>query len=55
MKKVYLGVDIGSTTTKAVGIDEAGNILGFSLIDTQYDRNESGNTVVYYLMSVVLF
>lgn len=51
MKKVYLGVDIGSTTTKAVGIDEAGNILGFSLIDTQYDRNESGNTVVSKLMS----
>lgn len=36
------GVDIGSTTTKAVLIDEAGAVVAFSIIDTRHDRDQSG-------------
>ena len=36
------GVDIGSTTTKAVLIDGAGVVLAFAIIDTKHDRDESG-------------
>jgi len=36
------GVDIGSTTTKAVLIDGAGALVAFAIIDTKHDRDESG-------------
>jgi predicted CoA-substrate-specific enzyme activase len=36
------GVDIGSTTTKAVLIDGAGVVLAFAIMDTRHDRDESG-------------
>ena len=36
------GVDIGSTTSKAVLIDGAGTVLAFAIIDTKHDRDESG-------------
>lgn len=40
------GVDIGSTTTKAVVIDDEGSVLGFSLADTTSDRSASGEAVL---------
>lgn len=40
------GVDIGSTTTKAVLIDENEQILSFSIIATGFDRNQSGEEVL---------
>ncbi len=43
---IYAGVDIGSTTTKAVLIDSDENVLNFSLEFTQYDRDLSGRNVL---------
>jgi (R)-2-hydroxyacyl-CoA dehydratese activating ATPase len=40
------GVDIGSTTSKAVLIDETGAILSYSIIDTKHDRDLSGTEVL---------
>lgn len=39
---MFIGIDIGSVTTKAVIIDEQGEILAFSLIATSYNRQKSG-------------
>ncbi len=43
---LFAGVDIGSTTSKAVLIDEAGTVVAFSIIDTKHDRNKSGEEVL---------
>lgn len=43
---LFAGVDIGSTTTKAILIDETCEILDFSLIPTGFDRNKSGEEVL---------
>jgi len=43
---MFAGVDIGSVSTKAVLIDEKGEILAFSLIPTGYDRRQSGAEVL---------
>jgi predicted CoA-substrate-specific enzyme activase len=43
---IFAGIDIGSTTTKAVLVDESKKILTFSLIDTSFDRNRSGEEVL---------
>jgi (R)-2-hydroxyacyl-CoA dehydratese activating ATPase len=40
------GVDIGSTTSKAVLIDGDGALLAFSIIDTKHDRDLSGEEVL---------
>jgi (R)-2-hydroxyacyl-CoA dehydratese activating ATPase len=40
------GVDIGSTTSKAVLIDGSGAVLAFSIIDTRHDRDQSGEEVL---------
>jgi len=40
------GVDIGSTTSKAVLIDEAGALVAYSIIDTKQDRDQSGADVL---------
>ena len=40
------GVDIGSTTSKAVLIDGSGTVLAFSIIDTKHDRDQSGEEVL---------
>ena len=42
MGKYYAGVDIGSTTSKSVIIDENENMLAFKLTDTLFDRDKSG-------------
>ncbi len=39
---MFAGIDIGSVSTKAVLIDEKGEVLAFSLIPTGYDRQQSG-------------
>lgn len=41
-RTVYAGVDIGSTTTKVALVDEGGALMGFAIVDTQFDRNASG-------------
>ena len=41
-KLCFAGVDIGSTTSKAVVIDPDGNILASTITDTSWDRNTSG-------------
>ncbi|PAB60567.1 acyl-CoA dehydratase activase [Anaeromicrobium sediminis] len=47
MGKYFAGVDIGSTTSKCVITDEAGNMLAFKLTDTLFDRDKSGKIVFY--------
>jgi activator of 2-hydroxyglutaryl-CoA dehydratase len=39
---IFAGVDIGSTTSKALLIDENKEVLASSLVFTRYDRNASG-------------
>jgi len=39
---MFVGIDIGSVTTKALILDEHKNILAFSLMPTEYDRHKSG-------------
>jgi len=39
---MFVGIDIGSVTTKALILDEHKNILAFSLIPTGYNRHKSG-------------
>jgi (R)-2-hydroxyacyl-CoA dehydratese activating ATPase len=46
MVELSAGVDIGSTTTKAVLIDADQKVIAFSIIDTTYDRNKSGQEVL---------
>lgn len=43
---LFAGVDIGSTTSKCVIIDENKEQQAFALKFTTYDRNESGNQVL---------
>ncbi|HEY77499.1 MAG TPA: 2-hydroxyglutaryl-CoA dehydratase [Dehalococcoidia bacterium] len=43
---VFVGIDIGSVTTKAVVTNEKEEILTFSLILTSYDRQQSGADVL---------
>ena len=43
---MFAGIDIGSVTTKAVIIDEKGNIVTFQKIPTGFDRNKSGSDVM---------
>ncbi|HLA82495.1 MAG TPA: acyl-CoA dehydratase activase [Thermoleophilia bacterium] len=43
---IFAGVDIGSTTSKAVLIDAAGTILSYEIIDTMHDRDQSGEEVL---------
>lgn len=47
---LYAGVDIGSTTSKAVLTDESGELLQFFLMDTLLDREESGQAVLNGLL-----
>lgn len=44
--KLFAGIDIGSTTTKCILLDEVGNELTFKLIPTEFDRNVSGEKVL---------
>jgi len=46
LSPLFAGVDIGSTTSKAVLIDEAGAVVAYSIIDTKHDRNQSGEEVL---------
>jgi len=50
---LFAGVDIGSTTAKAVLIDDAGTILAYSIIDTKHDRDLSGEEVLAMALRVV--
>lgn len=43
---LFAGVDIGSTTSKCVIIDENKKMLAYDLIYTGFDRNESGEKVL---------
>ncbi|MDD4896316.1 MAG: acyl-CoA dehydratase activase, partial [Atribacterota bacterium] len=42
MRKYYAGIDIGSTTSKCVIIEDNENILSFKLIHTSFDHKKSG-------------
>ncbi|MEG1758489.1 MAG: acyl-CoA dehydratase activase [Oscillospiraceae bacterium] len=44
--KLFIGIDIGSTTAKCVIIDENEKELIFSFIPTEYDRNVSGEKIL---------
>ena len=46
LSPLFAGVDIGSTTSKAVLIDEAGAVVAYSIVDTKHDRNQSGEEVL---------
>ncbi len=43
---LFAGVDIGSTTTKCVLIDESGKMLTFQILFTSFDRNASGEEIL---------
>lgn len=43
---LYAGVDIGSTTSKAALVDEAGREVMFTAIMTEFNRNASGEKVL---------
>jgi predicted CoA-substrate-specific enzyme activase len=43
---MFVGIDIGSVTTKAVIINDKEETLAFSLIPTRYNRQESGIEVL---------
>jgi predicted CoA-substrate-specific enzyme activase len=43
---IIAGVDIGSTTSKAVLLDDQDQILAFRIIATGFDRNQSGEEVL---------
>lgn len=44
--KLFVGIDIGSTTSKCVIVDEAEQELIFKFIPTEYDRNVSGEKIL---------
>lgn len=44
---VYAGVDIGSTTSKCVLIDEDKKVLAFEIMFTEFDRNASGEKILH--------
>ena len=44
---MFAGVDIGSVTTKAVIINEQGEILAFAKAPTKHDRDKSGREVLH--------
>ena len=41
--ELFAGVDIGSTTSKCVLLDERGEMLTFQVVMTEFDRNVSGS------------
>ena len=43
---MFVGIDIGSVTTKAVVFNEQGEILAFSLMPTSYNRQQSGADIL---------
>lgn len=43
---MFIGIDIGSVTTKAVLIDGQKNVLAFSFISTSHDREDCGRKVL---------
>lgn len=45
-KIIFAGIDIGSTTSKAVLIDENKEVLNFSVIHTSFNRDKSGQDVL---------
>lgn len=45
-KKIFAGLDIGSTTSKAVLLDENKELLADEIINTKFDREASGREVL---------
>lgn len=43
---MFIGIDLGSVTTKAVIINEREEILAFALVQTTYNRHKSGADVL---------
>lgn len=43
--KYYAGIDIGSTTSKVVILDDHKNIVDFSIVRNSYDLSKSGSSV----------
>jgi (R)-2-hydroxyacyl-CoA dehydratese activating ATPase len=50
---LFAGVDVGSTTTKAVLVDEAGKVVKFEIIETKHDRNKSGEDVLAKALNAI--
>lgn len=42
---MFVGIDIGSVTSKALILDRSDTVIGFSLIPTSYDREQCGREV----------
>ena len=51
--KLFAGVDIGSTTSKCIIIDESGGVLTFQVLYTEFDRNLSGEKVLKAAMDAI--
>ena len=51
--KLFAGVDIGSTTSKCIIIDESGSVLTFQVLYTEFDRNLSGEKVLKAAMDAI--
>lgn len=50
---LFAGVDIGSTTTKCVLIDENDSMLTFKIMFTSFDRNASGEEILLNALEAV--
>ena len=50
---LFVGIDIGSTTSKCVIIDETGEILTFQCRATEYDRNACGEKVLFDALNAI--
>ena len=53
MNKCYIGIDIGSISTKGVIIDESNNIIDSIYIDTNANPIEASKKVINYLKKVL--
>jgi predicted CoA-substrate-specific enzyme activase len=51
--KLFVGIDIGSTTAKCVIVDENDKKLVFRYIPTEYDRNVSGEKILKLAMDEI--
>ena len=55
MKKAYLGIDIGSISTKGVVIDEDNNIIASSYLYTEGNPIVASKKVVKELKNKIVF
>jgi predicted CoA-substrate-specific enzyme activase len=53
MSRFFAGIDVGSTTSKAVLINDAARVVRFDIVDTIHDRNRSGEEVLTKALNAI--